>query len=181
MATTEALEQYVRELVRQGDVRTLRAVRDRLTSRRTQKAARRAIRFMYDPVGWAREVIDWRDGQGLTAYQADALGLLPKKRRLAIRGPHGLGKTGMAALTVLWFATTRDAAGIDWKVLVTASAWRHLPVYLWPEIHKWVLTLVLLCWAFSRGADRRLARCRGSAAQNPLPQTPERERDPARK
>ncbi|MFF3096800.1 hypothetical protein [Streptomyces cyaneofuscatus] len=138
MATTEELERYVRELVRQGDVRTLRTVRDRLTSRRTQKAARRAIRFMYDPVGWAREVIDWRDGQGLTAYQADALGLLPKKRRLAIRGPHGLGKTGMAALTVLWFATTRDAAGIDWKVLVTASAWRHLSVYLWPEIHKWV-------------------------------------------
>ncbi|MFJ3545458.1 hypothetical protein ACIPQH_25220 [Streptomyces rubiginosohelvolus] len=138
MATTEELEQYVRELVRQGDVRTLRAVRDRLASRRTRTAARRAIRFMYDPVGWAREVIDWRDGQGLTAYQADALDLLPKKRRLAVRGPHGLGKTGMAALTVLWFATTRDAAGIDWKVLVTASAWRHLSVYLWPEIHKWV-------------------------------------------
>lgn len=137
MATTKELEQHVRDLVRAGDVATLRAVRDRVASRRTQKAARRAIRFMYDPTGWAREVIDWRGGQGLTAYQADALDLLPKKRRLAIRGPHGLGKTGMAALTVLWFATTRDAAGIDWKVLVTASAWRHLSVYLWPEIHKW--------------------------------------------
>jgi hypothetical protein len=42
-----------------------------------------------------------------------------------------------AAITVLWFATTREAAGLDWKVITTASAWRHLAVYLWPEIHKW--------------------------------------------
>ncbi|GAA2308676.1 hypothetical protein GCM10010149_68490 [Nonomuraea roseoviolacea subsp. roseoviolacea] len=34
-------------------------------------------------------------------------------------------------------ATTREAAGWDWKVLTTASAWRQLSVYLWPEIHKW--------------------------------------------
>jgi intein/homing endonuclease len=45
--------------------------------------------------------------------------------------------SGLAAITVLWFSTTRDAAGYDWKVLTTASAWRHLAVYLWPEIHKW--------------------------------------------
>jgi hypothetical protein len=62
---------------------------------------------------------------------------LAQYRRVAARGPHGLGKTTTASLVVLWFATTRDAAGVDWKVLTTASAWRHLSVYLWPEIHKW--------------------------------------------
>jgi len=45
--------------------------------------------------------------------------------------------SGLAAITTLWFATTREAAGWDWKVITTASAWRHLTVYLWPEIHKW--------------------------------------------
>lgn len=45
--------------------------------------------------------------------------------------------SALAAIAVLWFATTRDAAGVDWKVITTASAWRHLSVYLWPEIHKW--------------------------------------------
>lgn len=45
--------------------------------------------------------------------------------------------SAVAAITVLWFATTREAAGDDWKVITTASAWRHLAVYLWPEIHKW--------------------------------------------
>ncbi|MFE2720698.1 hypothetical protein ACFXKI_55110 [Streptomyces mirabilis] len=34
-------------------------------------------------------------------------------------------------------ATTREAVGYDWKALTTASAWRHLTVYLWPETHKW--------------------------------------------
>ena len=34
------------------------------------------------------------------------------------------------------FALTRD--GEDWKMPTTASAWRQLTKYLWPEIHKWV-------------------------------------------
>ncbi|MFJ2745360.1 hypothetical protein ACIO3O_37520 [Streptomyces sp. NPDC087440] len=95
------------------------------------------MRYMYDPVGWGRDVIDWRGDEGLAVYQDDVLDLLPKKRCVAVRGPHGLGKTGMAAIAVLWFATTRDAAGIDWKVLTTASAWRYLSLYLFPQIHKW--------------------------------------------
>lgn len=96
-----------------------------------------AYRYLYDPAGWARDCINWTAGACLTAYQEDVLAALPTRRRVAVRGPHGLGKSGLAAITVLWFSTTRDAAGIDWKVLTTASAWRHLAVYLWPEIHKW--------------------------------------------
>jgi len=42
---------------------------------------------------------------------------------------------------VLWFATTRSLAEIDWKVITTASVWRQLEVYLWPEIHKWAKML----------------------------------------
>jgi hypothetical protein len=43
----------------------------------------------------------------------------------------------IAAVTVLWFALTRDAAGTDWKVATTAGSWMQLTRYLWPEIHKW--------------------------------------------
>jgi hypothetical protein len=60
---------------------------------------------------------------------------------LAVRGPHGLGKTTVNAIAVLWFALTRDAAGIDWKAATTAGAWRQLEYYLWPEIHKWARRL----------------------------------------
>jgi hypothetical protein len=94
-------------------------------------------RYMYRPAAWAQDAIDWQGRDGLTAYQGDIMKALAQYRRVAARGPHGLGKTTTASLVVLWFATTRDAAGVDWKVLTTASAWRHLSVYLWPEIHKW--------------------------------------------
>lgn len=58
---------------------------------------------------------------------------------MSIRGPHGLGKTALAAITILWFALTRD--GEDWKIPTTASAWRQLEKFLWPEIHKWARRL----------------------------------------
>lgn len=45
----------------------------------------------------------------------------------------------MAAILVHWFALTRD--GRDWKMPTTASAWRHLEKYLWPEVHKWARLL----------------------------------------
>lgn len=90
-------------------------------------------RWMYCPACWARECLAVK----LTKYQTEVLDQLPYRLRVALRGPHGLGKSFLGSVVVLWFATTRDLAGIDWKVITTASAWRHLEVYLWPEIHKW--------------------------------------------
>jgi len=90
-------------------------------------------RWWASPATWADEVL----GADLAPYQREVLDALPEKKRVALRGPHGLGKSFQGALLVLWFATTRDLAGKDWKVITTASAWRHLEVYLWPEIHKW--------------------------------------------
>lgn len=98
-----------------------------------------AKRFYDDPVGFARECIDFGDGEddGLTPYQMEVIGQIPIKKRVAVRGPHGLGKSAMSAIAILWFALTRDDAGVDWKVASTAGAWRQLERYLWPEIHKW--------------------------------------------
>jgi hypothetical protein len=73
----------------------------------------------------------------LAPYQREILDSIPVRKRVAVRGPHGLGKTTQAAIVVNWFAITRELRGIEWKVITTASAWRHLEVYLWPEIHKW--------------------------------------------
>lgn len=94
-------------------------------------------RYMYDPAAWARDCVNWEEGGGLTFYQDDILAQLAEHRRVAVRGPHGLGKTALSSFVIWWFATTRDAAGIDWKVITTASAWRQLTVFLWPELHKW--------------------------------------------
>lgn len=94
-------------------------------------------RYFDDPAGFVRDCILWKnDERGPAPYQEEGLNALPEFIRYAIRGPHGLGKTALAAWLVLWFALTRDGV-YDWKVPTTAGVWRQLEQYLWPEIHKW--------------------------------------------
>jgi hypothetical protein len=90
--------------------------------------------YRHDPVAFAHDCIDWGD-EHLALYQEEILGELPQRRRVAVRGPHGLGKTCIASIALLHFALTHD--GSDWKVPTTASAWQQLTEYFWPEVHKW--------------------------------------------
>lgn len=92
-------------------------------------------KYFYDLEGFARDCVIWDADENLAEYQAEGMRRLVKHRRFSMRGPHGLGKTMFAAVTVLWFALTRD--GLDWKIPVLASAWRQLTKFLFPEIHKW--------------------------------------------
>lgn len=116
----------------------LRYLRD--LQRQAAQVKKGVARYYDDPVGFAADCIDWR-GDGLTAYQQDIIGSLPGKKRVAVRGPHGLGKSTQAAVILLWFALTSDAAGVDWKAVTTAGAWRQLINYLWPEVHKWAVRI----------------------------------------
>lgn len=88
-------------------------------------------RYRSDPVAFVREVLKAEP----TPYQRDILRSLAKKRRVCVRGPHGMGKTGIAAMCILWFIAVND----ECKIPTTASAWRQLTDFLWPEIHKWAL------------------------------------------
>lgn len=118
----------------------LAAIRQ-LYARQNEAAKARVEHYMHDAAAWAQDHIDWPEGETLAPYQADTLRQIVPRKRVAVRGPHGLGKSTMMAITVLWFACTREAAGRDWKVITTASVWRQLSVYLWPEIHKWAARL----------------------------------------
>lgn len=69
-------------------------------------------------------------------YQAWILDELARTRRVAVWGPHGFGKTTTAAWAVLTFAKTWDGHA-DWKAVTTATVWRQLTEYLWPEIRRW--------------------------------------------
>ena len=100
-----------------------------------------AQRYWGDPAGWMRECVRWKAGQGPTDYQLEAADALWEYKRLAQRAPRGAGKTSWNALILLWFATTRDAAGVDWKVVTTAAVWAQLSRYLWPEVHLWAQRL----------------------------------------
>lgn len=95
-----------------------------------------------DPDGFARDCIRWKKGQGLAPYQSEILAALPREKRVAGRGLHGIGKTMLEAIAVLWYSLTRDGDPEgDWKVVTTASVWRQLDKFLWPEVHKWARRL----------------------------------------
>jgi hypothetical protein len=115
-------------------------VRERQTSEVVEVPVSYANRYVNDPVGFVRDCFTWKPGEGATPYQNDIMQSLVDHRRVSVRGPHGLGKTALLAWLVHWFALTNDEA-IDWKIPITASAWRQLTKYAMPEVHKWARRL----------------------------------------
>lgn len=83
-------------------------------------------------IRFVREVI----GAEPRPYQEEILEEFVQRRRVAIRSPHGVGKSCLASWAVLWLIAAYPPQ-TDVKVVTTASAWRQLEKYLWPEIHKW--------------------------------------------
>ena len=90
-------------------------------------------RWLYraNPTRFAKEILQ----ASPTPYQAQTMQALVEHRRVAVRGPHGIGKTAEAAWLVLWACAMFD----DCKIPTTASAWRQLTHFLWPEIRKWAM------------------------------------------
>lgn len=126
----------------------LQAKKQLLEQKSREAAQIRAWDWMLDPVSWVLDVVRFpappgrhrgNDSrrQGLAPYQAGSLRDIASNGRLLVYGPHGLGKSTTMALAVWWFATTRELAQIDWKIITTASSWKQLNDFLWPEIHKW--------------------------------------------
>ncbi len=105
---------------------------------RAQASEASFARYRDDPARFVLDIFDWREGEGPTAYQREALREFPRRRRVCLRSPHSAGKTALAAWIVLWFALSRERMEGDWKAVLTASAWRQLSHYLMPEIRKWV-------------------------------------------
>ncbi len=73
----------------------------------------------------------------LDPYQIEIIDAVATHQRVAARGPRGLGKTMLSSIVVLWFASTREVAGVDWKIVTTSGSWYQLKTFLWREIHKW--------------------------------------------
>ena len=82
------------------------------------------------------DCIEFKVGEKPSPYQLDALINLYSKKRACVRGPRGMGKSAMMSWALLHFALVNDI-DYDWKVITTASVWRQLKKFLWPEIHKW--------------------------------------------
>lgn len=92
--------------------------------------------YWSDPVAFAHDCFNWKPGEEPADYQDEILTALVTHHRASARGPHGLGKSALASWAVLWFSLTRDGQA-DWKAPVTASVWRQLTKFFFPELRKW--------------------------------------------
>ncbi len=73
-----------------------------------------------------------------TAYQEAILRALVRHKKVAVRSPHGAGKTALASWIVLWSLFAFES---DVKTITTAGAWRQVEKFLWVEIKKWARTV----------------------------------------
>jgi phage terminase large subunit len=80
-----------------------------------------------DPVAFLRNVLrfePWSKQQAILCSIRD-------HRRTAVRSAHGVGKTAVAARSILWFLSAFPAS----KVISTAPTWHQVREQLWREVH----------------------------------------------
>lgn len=88
------------------------------------------------PAAWHDDPVRFcRDALGVTpqAWQIEALELVARHDRVAIRSGHGVGKTALLAWLILWFLITRRPV----RIPCTAPTSHQLGDVLWSEIAKW--------------------------------------------
>lgn len=105
---------------------------------RAKKSVRKAFltRYRDDFPAFMRDMVSWPPDGGPTSYQLEIADALMQYSRVAVVGPHGLGKGLCASLLMWWGIATLDGV-TDWKTGVTAGGFRQLTHFLWPEFRKW--------------------------------------------
>lgn len=94
------------------------------------QAARRLVqRIQTDPVWFLTEILGFHPW----SKQEEIILSVRNNEATAVRSCHGVGKTAIAALVVLWFLA---AYGPEALVVTTAPTWRQVRDLLWREIRK---------------------------------------------
>ena len=124
-----------------------RRMREGLYVPREARRAAFQTRYRYDLAGFLRDCIDWERmvgnrrrkalsiPVGPTSYQLMVAEDMSEVLREAVKAPRGVGKTSIAAAALLHHAEVWDGY-TDWKVISSASIWRQLQDFFWPEVHK---------------------------------------------
>lgn len=125
------LAQLVERLVKTGDTRRLKVVREQLkTAVDKQQAADRGRRWMRDPTAWVQE----RLGQMVWSKQAEIMDAVRDHRRTAVRSCHGIGKSHSASLIVSWWLDSHPPG--EAFVVTTAPTTAQVRAILWRYIRR---------------------------------------------
>lgn len=111
--------------------------------------------YQKDPVLFAREVCKFEPDE----WQEKVLRDIAENPRVSVRSGHGVGKTGLESIVVLWFLTCFRYP----KIICTAPTLQQLRDVLWSEIEKWrsrsPLLMHMLTWTktyvYMNGYEKR--------------------------
>jgi hypothetical protein len=121
----------VDKLVRTGDTRRLKVVRDQLKAAVDRKqAADRQGKYMADPGLWVQE----RLGQMAWSKQREILNSVRDHRRTAVRSCHGIGKSHVASLAISWWLDAHPPG--EAFVVTTAPTTAQVRAILWRYVRR---------------------------------------------
>lgn len=111
--------------------------------------------YQKDPVLFAKEVCNFVPDE----WQEKVLNDLAKHDKVSVRSGHGVGKSCVEAIALLWFLSCHKYP----KVIATAPTRQQLNDVLWSEIDKWRAKSPLLCslltwtktYVFMKGYEKR--------------------------
>ncbi|MER6235945.1 hypothetical protein ABT185_07695 [Streptomyces clavifer] len=127
----ERLRHQIDQLVRAGDTRQLKVVRDQLKAHIDKRAlARRTREYGTAPVRWVQE----RLRQTVWSKQREILAAVRDYRKTAVRSGHGVGKSWTAALVACWWLDTHPPG--EAFVVSTAPTFSQVRAILWRYIRK---------------------------------------------
>ncbi|MFJ4837166.1 hypothetical protein [Streptomyces sp. NPDC088746] len=127
----EHLRHQIDQLVRAGDTRQLKVVRDQLKNHIDKRAlAKRTREYGTAPVRWVQE----RLKQTVWSKQREILAAVRDQRKTAVRSGHGVGKSWTAALVACWWLDTHPPG--EAFVVSTAPTFSQVRAILWRYIRK---------------------------------------------
>lgn len=127
----EAMQALVEKLIRTGDTKRLKIVRDQLKAAVDRKQAfGRVERWAQDPSSW---VFD-RLGQTVWSKQQAIMESVRDNRKTAVRSCHSSGKSHVAALIVSWWLDAHPPG--DAFVVTTAPTFAQVRAILWRYIRR---------------------------------------------
>lgn len=130
-AELDHIRSQIDALVRAGDTKQLKAIRDKLKAAADRKAlAHRTSQYGAEPIRWVQE----RLKQTVWSKQREILLTVRDNRRTAVRSGHGVGKSWTAALVACWWLDTHPPG--EAFVVSTAPTFSQVRAILWRYIRK---------------------------------------------
>lgn len=128
---TDQIQNLVERLVRTGDTKRLKMVRDQLAAVKDRRqAADRQSRWMNDPVSWVSD----RLNQSVWSKQREIMESVRDHRKTAVRSCHGAGKSHVASLVVSWWLDSHPPG--EAFVVTTAPTTAQVRAILWRYIRR---------------------------------------------